>query len=110
MRAIVAASVPATPMRPSGSSWLLLNPFEANANAKAAGVIVMTVSLDLSTADAGENTAIEALKECASDSRFRKNPADPSQAAKLYWNATGSGLSDTFREIADELSNLRIVS
>ena len=28
---------------------------------------------------------------------------------KLYWNATGGNLSDKFKEIADELSNLRIV-
>ncbi|MBO6718199.1 MAG: hypothetical protein JJ913_09620 [Rhizobiaceae bacterium] len=80
------------------------------ANAKAAGVIVMTVSLDLSTSDAGENAAIQALKNCASDSRFRKDPNDPSKPAKLYWNATGGSLSDTFKQIGDELSNLRIVS
>ena len=29
--------------------------------------------------------------------------------AKLYFNATGSNLSQKFKEIADELSNLRIV-
>jgi hypothetical protein len=29
--------------------------------------------------------------------------------AKLYWNATGGSLSDDFKAIADELSNLRIV-
>ncbi|MEP9389037.1 pilus assembly protein [Mesorhizobium sp. KR9-304] len=78
-------------------------------NAKAANVLMMTVSLDLSTSDAGENKAIEALKKCASDSRFRKDPADPSKPAKLYFNATGSNLSEKFKEIADELSNLRIV-
>jgi hypothetical protein len=80
------------------------------ANAKAAGMILMTVSLDLSTSDTNENEAIEALKSCASDSRFRNDPSDPSKPAKLYWNATGGSLSDTFDEIADELSNLRIVS
>lgn len=79
-------------------------------NAKAAGVIMMTVSLDLSTNKAGEAAAIAALKDCASDSRFRKDPNDSSKPAKLYWNATGDSLSDTFQEIADELSNLRIVS
>ena len=79
-------------------------------NAKASGMILMTVSLDLSTGNAGENAAIEALKSCASDSRFRKDPSNPSKPAKLYWNATGGSLSDTFKEIADELSNLRIVS
>jgi Flp pilus assembly protein TadG len=76
-------------------------------NAKAAKVLVMTVSLDLSTSNSTENAAIEALKKCSSDSRFRRN-ADGT-AAKLYWNATGSNLSEKFKEIADELSNLRIV-
>nr|WP_297265268.1 pilus assembly protein [Mesorhizobium sp.] len=76
-------------------------------NAKAAKILVMTVSLDLSTSNGTENAAIEALKACSSDSRFRRN-ADGT-AAKLYWNATGSNLADKFREIADELSNLRIV-
>ncbi len=79
-------------------------------NAKAAGVILMTVSLDLSTSNSGENAAIQALKACASDSRFRSDPDNPGSPAKLYWNATGGSLSDTFDEIADELSNLRIVS
>lgn len=79
-------------------------------NVKAAGVMLMTVSLDLSTASTSENKAIEALKKCSSDSRFRKDPADASKPAKLFWNATGSNLADKFKEIADELSNLRIVS
>ncbi|MBL8579414.1 MAG: TadE/TadG family protein [Mesorhizobium sp.] len=78
-------------------------------NAKAAGVLVMTVSLDLSTKVSAENKAIEALKKCSSDSRFRKDTADPTKPAKLYWNASGSNLADKFKEIADELSNLRIV-
>jgi len=78
------------------------------ANARAGGVIVMTVSLDLSTTNSGENKAIEALKSCASESRFRKG-AD-GKPEKLYWNATGGTLSDIFKKIADELSNLRIVS
>ncbi len=78
-------------------------------NAKAANIIVMTVSLDLSTSKSAEKKAIEALKECASDSRYRKDPNDPNKPAKLFWNATGATLSDDFKEIADELSNLRIV-
>jgi Flp pilus assembly protein TadG len=77
------------------------------ANAKAAGLIVMTVSLDLSTSDTAENAQINALKACSSDSRFRKG--SDGKPAKLYWNATGSSLSNDFKEIADELSNLRIV-
>ena len=77
--------------------------------AKAGNVLMMTVSLDLSTTKANENKAIEALKKCSSDSRFRKDSADPSKPAKLYWNATSSNLAEKFKEIADELSNLRIV-
>lgn len=78
-------------------------------DAKAAGTIVMTVALDLSPSVADERDAINAMTRCASDSRFRRDPNDPSRAAKLFWNANGSNLSDKFREIADELSNLRIV-
>jgi len=75
--------------------------------AKAAGVIVMTVALDLSSTVAVEKAAIEAMTRCASDSRFRKGANG--KAVKLFWNANGSNLSDKFREIADELSNLRII-
>jgi Flp pilus assembly protein TadG len=78
-------------------------------SAKGSGVIVMTVSLDLSTSNTDERGAIEAMTRCASDSRFRKDPSDPSKAAKLFWNAKGGNLAESFKEIADELSNLRIV-
>lgn len=77
------------------------------ANAKEAGIIVMTVSLDLSTSDSAEKAQIDALKACSSDSRFRKG--GDGKPAKLYWNATGGSLANDFKEIADELSNLRIV-
>ncbi|BCH26578.1 hypothetical protein MesoLjLb_63630 [Mesorhizobium sp. L-8-3] len=77
-------------------------------NAKAAGVIIMTVSLDLSLSKSSEKKAIEALEACASESRFRKG--DDGKPKKLYYNATGSDLAEKFKEIADELSNLRIVS
>ena len=76
-------------------------------NAKQAGVLVMTVSLDLSESNTSEKKAIDALKACSSDSRFRKGP--DGKPAKLFWNATGATLSEKFKEIADELSNLRIV-
>ncbi|WP_192252836.1 TadE/TadG family type IV pilus assembly protein [Mesorhizobium caraganae] len=79
------------------------------ANAKANNILVMTVSLDLVDTKTDEKKAMDALKECSSDSRFRKDPNDPSKAAKLYWNATGATLADDFKEIANELSNLRIV-
>jgi Flp pilus assembly protein TadG len=77
-------------------------------NAKAAGVLVMTVALDLDASKAAEQNQIDALKACSSDSRFRTDPAT-GRPAKLFWNATGADLADKFREIADELSNLRIV-
>ncbi len=77
-------------------------------NAKGANVLVMTVALDLDSKNSSELKAINELKACASDSRFRKG-AD-GLPAKLFWNATGATLSQVFKEIADELSNLRIVS
>ncbi len=78
-------------------------------NAKTAGVIVMTIALDLDASKTAEAAQMTALKTCSSDSRFRKNPNDPSKPAKLFWNSTGATLSDDFKEIGNELSNLRIV-
>lgn len=80
------------------------------ANAKAAKVIVMTVALDLSSTKSNESKAIDALKSCASESRYRKDSADPTKPAKLFWNATGASLAKDFEEIGNELSNLRIIS
>jgi Flp pilus assembly protein TadG len=77
------------------------------ANAKKAGVIVMTVALDLSTTDTQQKAQIEGLKECSSESRFRKD--ESGKSTKLFWNSKGGDLSKTFKEIADELSNLRLV-
>jgi len=71
-------------------------------NAKQAGLIVMTVSLDLSTSKSDEKEQINLLEECSSESRVRRDQ-------KLFWNTTGAGLAETFRQIADELSNLRFV-
>jgi Flp pilus assembly protein TadG len=79
-------------------------------NAKTSGVIVMTVALDLSTSDAGQKAQIDGLKACSSDSRFRRDTTDASKPAKLFWNTTGGNLEQTFKEIADELTNLRITS
>ncbi len=77
-------------------------------NAKADKIMVMTVALDLkNTAD--DRKQMEIMKECASDSRVRFDPAQPTKRAKLFWNTTGGNLEQTFKEIADELSNLRIV-
>lgn len=78
-------------------------------NAKAGNIIVMTVALDLDPNNEAQKKQIEGLKACASDSRFRKDPTDPTKAEKLFWNTTGGDLAETFKKIADELSNLRIV-
>ncbi len=79
-------------------------------NAKAADIIVMTIALDLDSKNTSEAAQMAALKTCSSDSRFRKDPTDPSKPMKLFWNSTGATLSDDFKAIGNELSNLRIVS
>lgn len=76
-------------------------------NAKNANILVMTVALDLNKDKTDEAKAIAELKSCASDSRFRRE--EDGTPKKLFWNATGATLSTVFKEIADELSNLRIV-
>jgi len=75
-----------------------------------AGLIIMTVALDLDSAVTADKNQMAMLETCASRSRYSKDPKDPSKGRKLYWNATGANLSQVFREIADELSNLRFVS
>jgi Flp pilus assembly protein TadG len=81
-------------------------------NIKAGKIMLMTVALDLNpdyvsgtTAKAAVNKAIQTLTDCAGNSRVRKN--GDGTAKKLFWNATSDTLDDTFKEIADELSNLR---
>lgn len=76
-------------------------------NAKAKKIMVMTVALDLDSSKDAENTQIEMLKACASESRFRKDGAG--KPMKLFWNSTGDSLAEDFKKIGDELSNLRIV-
>jgi Flp pilus assembly protein TadG len=73
-------------------------------------IIVMTVALDLDSKKTEDAKQITSLKTCASESRFTKDPNDSSKMKKLFWNTTGEDLEKTFKEIADELSNLRIVS
>ncbi len=72
----------------------------------------MTVSLDLVDTKPAEKKAMAALKDMRlafrASARISTRPGKT--AAKLYWNATGATLSDDFKEIANELSNLRIVS
>ena len=77
-------------------------------NAKNANILVMTVALDLDETKTAEKKAIAELKTCASDSRFRK---DPRTASRRSSSGTPPALPcrTVFKEIADELSNLRIV-
>ena len=78
---------------------------------KPANIMIMTVGLDLEAEAKKEpkvKEQIAGLKTCSSDSRNRRDAADPSKPAKLFWNAAGNDLSNAFREIADELSNLRV--
>lgn len=65
-------------------------------------VTVITIALDLDSRKTVEKAQIAALKACASPSRITKDKV-------LFWNATGATLDVVFEEIADELSNLRIV-
>jgi Flp pilus assembly protein TadG len=74
-----------------------------------ANIIVMTVALDLDATKTADKAQLEMLKKCASRSRYSRDPDDLSKGRKLFWNATGSNLSQVFKEIADELSNLRFV-
>ena len=81
------------------------------ANAKANGVIIFTVALDLAydeTNDSGnDSNAARGLKACASSSKFRKDSAGNYQ--KLFYNSKGGDLLDVFKAIGEELSNLRVV-
>lgn len=72
-------------------------------NAKNEDVIIFTVTLDLSET----STAAQRMKACASDSRFSKD--ENGNPKKLYYNTKGGDLLNVFEQIADELSNLRIV-
>ncbi len=76
-----------------------------NAKAVAYGrptLTVMTIALDLDSKKADEGGQIKLLEDCASPSRN-----DPNK--KLFWNATTATLTTTFKDIADALSNLRVV-
>jgi len=76
-------------------------------NVKNSNVMVMTVAVDLKTTDADELKQINLLRDCASNSRFKKN--SDGTPKKLFWNSTSATLTDDFKAIGDELSNLRIV-
>jgi Flp pilus assembly protein TadG len=75
-------------------------------NAKLADITIFTVALDLkynATSGTGTDKKMgDALKECASRSKKDKDK-------RLFWNTTGGDIDETFRAIADELSNLRFV-
>lgn len=81
--------------------------------AKDNKIMVMTVALDLEEGTPSRPTdgdrQMAVMKECASKSRVRFDKDNPTQRAKLFWNTKGSELAQTFKEIADELSNLRVV-
>ena len=66
------------------------------------GIIVISVSLDLNASKPAEKAQMDALRDCASTSRYTAGKI-------LYYNATSSNLKEIFEEIAKELSNLRIV-
>ena len=90
-------------------------------NIKDQDIILMTVSLDLNpdigtTAErAATKAALAGLKACAGRSRTRQD--DNGNYEKLFWNACSStpnasckSIDQTFKEIADELSNLRFTN
>lgn len=78
-------------------------------------ILLMTVALDLDKTITSENQMIEALKSCSGDSRTRKTSTGVKE--KMFWNActrtvsdgSCTTLDDTFKQIKDELSNLRFV-
>lgn len=77
-------------------------------NAKADGITIFTVALDLdynpnSTSSPGADAKMaQALKACASPSRLDSK-------RQLFWNTRGGELDDTFKAIGEEISNLRLV-
>jgi Flp pilus assembly protein TadG len=80
-------------------------------NIKNDDIILMLVALDMDPANYPSaqrpaiNKAITTMKNCSGASRSKKESnGDPK---KLFWNATSDNLDATFKEIADELSNLR---
>lgn len=74
----------------------------ADKKTRTGQVVVMTIALDLDANDATEKAQIEELKACASPSKVTPGKI-------LFWNATGATLNIVFKDIANELSNLRIV-
>ncbi|MGL4487982.1 MAG: hypothetical protein ACRCU5_00870 [Rhizobiaceae bacterium] len=80
-------------------------------NIKNEDIILMTVALDMDPANypSAERPAIvkaiQTMSTCAGDSRSKKNTNGTPK--KLFWNAKSDNLDETFKEIADELSNLR---
>ena len=84
-------------------------------NIKGEDILLMTVALDLDPANydtaaekAAVNKALATLSNCAGNSRTRKN--GDGTPSKLFWNAKSDNLDQTFKEIADELSNLRFTN
>ena len=84
-------------------------------NVKNSEITLMTIALDLNPAAApdGDADMIAALSTCAGDSSTRTE--SNGSKSKLFWNACASNsttigcksLDDVFKEVGDELSNLR---
>ncbi len=80
-------------------------------NIKNEDIILMTVALDMDPANyaladrPAIQKAIDTMTACAGESKTRKTATGT--PAKLFWNAKSDNLEQTFKEIADELSNLR---
>ena len=84
-------------------------------NVKGQDIILMTVALDLDPANyssaaqkAEVNKALATLTSCAGESKTRKKSDGTPE--KLFWNAKSDTLDTTFKEISDELSNLRFTN
>lgn len=88
-------------------------------NVKGQNIILMTIGLDLDPKAAslgGDADMITALNQCAGASKTRKDGSG--NPVKLFWNACGTNststtcktLDATFKEVADELSNLRFTN
>lgn len=59
----------------------------------------MTVALDLDAKKTADKAQLDMLKQCASRSRYARDPADLTKGKKLFWNATGATLSQTSRRL-----------
>lgn len=115
-RARIFQGTTVSPTTANYSTSMITQMGELCSNIKATDkVLLMTVALDLDKTVTAENQMITALKACSGDSRMRKTTAGVKE--KMFWNActrtvsdgSCTTLDDTFKQIKDELSNLRFV-